>query len=326
MAALLVSGGARAQDPQFSQFYSAPFHLNPGFAGNTIQGRFVLNYRHQWSAMPGKFVSYGASFDYNVEDMNSGFAFAAQQDRAGSAGLRFTTLQAMYAYNLRLSRKVAVRPGLAIGYTMRDINQNELVFGDQIVYDNPTSGSQNLFSTEPVRYPDFGTGLVAYGRQWWAGAAAHHLNQPNQSLLDDEVRLPARFSLHTGYNLALKRNVRKQQIAGLTFVGHYKAQAKWDQLDLGTYYRYKVLTAGLHYRGLAIKRTGYRQPNHDAVVVLLGCELKDFAVGYSYDLTVSKLVTNSGGSHEVSMIWELASERKKRKRARSRYVIPCAKF
>jgi hypothetical protein len=48
--------------------------------------------------------------------------------------------------------------------------------------------------------------------------------------------------------------------------------------------------------------------------------------GYSYDLSISKLITNSGGAHEISIIYEIASERKKRKRRRSKFIIPCAKF
>jgi hypothetical protein len=38
------------------------------------------------------------------------------------------------------------------------------------------------------------------------------------------------------------------------------------------------------------------------------------------------LITNSGGAHEISVIYEIASDRKKRKRRRSRFIIPCAKF
>ena len=134
-----------------------------------------------------------------------------------------------------------------------------------------------------------------------------------------------RFSLHGGYNYVIKQNVKKQQISGLTFVGHYKAQGKWDQLDLGTYYRFKIITAGVHYRGIPLlKRNGYTQPNHDALVGLLGFEYNDFAFAYSYDLTISKLIADSRGAHEISLIWEFASEKQKRKR--SRFMIPCAKF
>lgn len=316
-----------AQDPQFSQFYSAPIFLNPGFAGNTVQGRAVLNYRNQWPAMPGKFVSYAASFDYNFDELNSGLALAFQQDRAGSASLRYTNVALQYSYTLRVSRKLAFKPGINFSYTMRDVNQQDLLFGDQIIYNNPVSASTNSFDTEPIRYPDLAIGGIAYMRDWWAGIAFHHVNRPNQSLLDQEVRLPMRFSMHGGYNYVLKQNAKKKEISSITGVLHYKAQGKWDQFDIGAYYRFKIVTAGLYYRGLpGVKRNGYEQPNHDAITALLGFKYSEIAFGYSYDLTISKLITNSGGSHEISLIWEFASERKKRKRRRTRFLIPCAKF
>jgi len=42
--------------------------------------------------------------------------------------------------------------------------------------------------------------------------------------------------------------------------------------------------------------------------------------------TYAAAITNSGGAHEISIIYEIASDRKKRKRRRSRFFIPCAKF
>jgi type IX secretion system PorP/SprF family membrane protein len=329
IAILLLFGASilAAQDIQFSQFYSAPIYLNPGFAGNTTQARFTLNYRNQWPAMPGKFVSYAAAFDYNVDQLNSGFAVAFQQDRAGSAVLRYSNIALQYSYTARITRKLAIKPGVYFSYSFRDVNQDDLIFGDQIIYGNPVSGSNQSFSAQPVRYPDLGAGAIGYMSNWWAGMAFHHINRPNQSLFEEEARLAMRFSLHGGYNYIISQNVKKQQISSVTAVAHYKAQGKWDQLDLGAYYRYKIITAGIYYRGLPLfKNNSYAQPNHDAITALIGFQYKDVQIGYSYDLTISKLITDSGGAHEVSLKWEIASERQKRKKRRSKFLIPCAKF
>jgi len=320
-------GVAWAQDPQFSQFYSAPLYMNPGFAGNTIQARAVINYRNQWPAMPGKFVSYAASFDYNIEELNSGLALSFLQDRAGTAALRYSNIALQYSYTLRLSRYLAIKPGISFSYSFRDVNRSALIFGDQLIYDNPTSQSSTRFDYEPVRYPDLGAGSILYSKNWWAGMAFHHINRPNQSLIAQESRLPIRFSVHGGYNVVMKKDVKKRDVSSLTFVAHYKAQGKWDQLDMGAYFKYRIITTGLYYRGLPLVKTnGYQQPNHDALTALIGFEYKDLAFGYSYDLTLSKLITNSGGAHEISIIYEMANDRKKRRRRRSRFFIPCAKF
>lgn len=316
-----------AQDPQFSQFYSAPIYLNPAFAGNTLQGRAVLNYRNQWPALAAKFVSFAASFDYNLADLNSGVAVAIQQDRAGSAGLRYTNVALHYSYTLRISRKLAFKPGIYYSYTFRDIDYAELVFGDQLIYDNPSSLSSSQFTAEPVRYPDIGAGGLFYMRTWWAGISFHHINRPNQSLIDQEARLPMRFSLHAGYNYVISRSVKNKEISSITVVGNFKSQGRWDQLDLGAYFKYKIITAGLAYRGVPlIKNNGFGYPNHDAVIALLGVEYQQIAFAYTYDLTISRLITDSGGAHEISLIFEFANDRAKRRRRRSRFLIPCAKF
>src|SRR5690606_21091054 len=231
------------------------------------------------------------SFDYNFADLNSGLAVAMQQDRAGTANLRYTNLSIQYSYTLQMTRKLAIKPGMYLSYTTRDIDFSTLVFGDQLIYDNPTSLSTTQFTQERVRYPDVGAGVVAYMRSWWAGMSFHHLNRPNQSLIFEETRLPMKFSLHGGYNYVLKRSVKNKEISSGTGVVHYKSQGKWDQIDFGGYFTFKIVTAGLFYRGIPLfKQNSYGYPNHDAVTALLGLELEEFAVGYSYDLTVSRLI------------------------------------
>ena len=54
---LLGTLSAWAQDPQFTQFYANPLYLNPAFAGTVRCPRAVLNYRNQWPALTGTFVT-----------------------------------------------------------------------------------------------------------------------------------------------------------------------------------------------------------------------------------------------------------------------------
>lgn len=45
-------------------------------------------------------------------------------------------------------------------------------------------------------------------------------------------------------------------------------------------------------------------------------------IGYSYDVTISKLTVKSGGAHELSLIYEWPQKPKNRRHR----VVPCPKF
>lgn len=59
-------GSVYAQDPEFTQFYANPLYLNPAFAGSQRCPRVALNYRNQWPALSGTFVTSSASYDQHV--------------------------------------------------------------------------------------------------------------------------------------------------------------------------------------------------------------------------------------------------------------------
>ena len=63
------AGDALAQDPEFTQFYAAPLYLNPAFAGTARCPRIAMNYRNQWPALSGTFITEAFSYDQNIESI-----------------------------------------------------------------------------------------------------------------------------------------------------------------------------------------------------------------------------------------------------------------
>src|SRR5690606_36718334 len=139
---LYVSG----QDPEFSQYYSAPLYLNPAFSGTGSDHRLILNHRNQWPAIANGFVTYAFSYDYNMSNLNSGLGVMIVTDKAGSANLRSTSLNFQYSYKVNLSSKWVLSSGLNFGAGFRNIDYNKLVFGDQLAFD----GSSNTPTDDPV--------------------------------------------------------------------------------------------------------------------------------------------------------------------------------
>ena len=130
-----------------------------------------------------------------------------------------------------------------------------------------------------------------------------------------------------GYKFDLSEGGRKTLNTSFFNVAlHYKAQQKFDQLDLGLYYTREPFTFGVWYRGIPAIKSYEGVLNNDALAIILGYKVIDYNlnIGYSYDVTVSRLAANSAGSHEISLIYEIAS--KKKKRRSRRFFVPCAKF
>src|SRR5688572_16426620 len=119
-----------AQDPEFAQYYSAPLHLNPAFAGSASDHRFIANYRNQWPGIANGFVTYAFSYDYNLYDLNSGIGAMIVTDRAGSAGLQSTQLNLQYSYRVHLADKWVFASGLNFGIASRSIDFDKLIFND----------------------------------------------------------------------------------------------------------------------------------------------------------------------------------------------------
>lgn len=325
IAVLCVSGHASAQDPHYTQFYSTPTYLSPAFAGTTVQSRFAFQFRDQWPAIPGAFVSYNLAYDQYLSTVNSGIGLIATRDQAGSGALRYTSVGVQYAYEIRLKRKVFLRPALQLAYVNHAVDYSRLIFSDQLSRGGDVATYES-YDGRHVNYADIGSGLLFFTPKMWFGIALQHMNEPNQSLLEGEARVPKKFSMHGGYRFKVRSGVIKKKQPSIVAAFNYRAQEKYDQLDLGAYVEREPVFAGLWYRGIPLMKAyqpGYN--NNDAIAVVVGFKVADWRFGYSYDITISRLAINSGGAHELTMVYELADKRKKRSMARRR-VIPCAKF
>jgi type IX secretion system PorP/SprF family membrane protein len=314
-----------AQGPQFSQFYAAPAYLNPALTGNTPRYRFSGIYRNQWNAVSKGFVSYGATFDMNLESLNSGLGVMFLRDQAGTGQLSFTNVSFLYRYRVALKENLMLNLGMAYGVVQRATDVSRLLFSDQI--NTGTKSTTENFVFNQKSYGDFAFGAVAYSSKFWGGIAAYHLNRPNESMLKDrESRVPVQWSIHGGYKISIQETKKGEVLKSVTVTSNYKFQNRFDQLDIGGYYTQKSIILGVWYRGLPLKRFKAGYGNSDAVIPMIGFILEDLRMAYSYDITASKLSGNTAGSHEVSFTYEFPSEKAKKKKKRKAFIAPCPRF
>ncbi|HBX53288.1 MAG TPA: hypothetical protein DEH02_19690 [Bacteroidales bacterium] len=316
-----------AQDPQFSQFFVAPSYLNPSFAGSTDGSRAVMNYRNQWPAIPGAFVSTALSADHYFASMKSGVGLLFLNDKAGTGRLRSTKIAGQYTYNISINRQWSIRPGLQFSFTQRSIDFDKLIFGDQLTFNGPLATSNlETYNVEKKGYIDFATSAIVFSDKYWGGFVFDHILEPNQSLIGSASPIPMKLSIHGGVKLFLRKSAGLYEEEYISLVFNYRHQNKYDQLDLGGYWFRKPILLGIWYRGIPLQKNykpGYL--NHDALVVMAGIKFKQFIAGYSYDLTISRLFSNTDGAHEISIIYEFNQDQHLQKK-RKKVVVPCPKI
>ncbi|PCJ81782.1 MAG: hypothetical protein COA49_04570 [Bacteroidetes bacterium] len=298
-----------AQDMHFTQFNAAPTSINPGYAGATNQARAVTMYRAQWASLPQAFTGFHFAYDRPTFDHNGGLGILISNEEAGAGALRTSRVAFQYAYEFKLGSRTYIRPALQAGIVSRAVNIAGLTFMDQLLRnDAATSLEQGLGTGK--QYIDIGTGFLLVSREFWFGISADHINTPNSSLsLDYAEKLPVRFSAHGGGRIPLTTGPKSRNSRDVVFAFNYTNQGLFDQLDFGTYYDLDIMTLGVWYRGIpVIQQAADGSPDIDAVSVIFGFGNKIWRMGYSYDLSLSKLgITSSGGSHEISLkyLWDV---------------------
>ncbi|HYG38463.1 MAG TPA: type IX secretion system membrane protein PorP/SprF [Cytophagales bacterium] len=328
---LMLTMEVSAQDPQLSQYYSAPLYLNPAFTGTARSHRLTANYRRQWPSISSKFNTAIFSYDYFHKKWNSGFGVMFLGDQAGEVQLASYSANFLYSYMVRIDRHWVVRAGLNFGFNSRTLDDSKLIFGDQLILGSkhrPPTHDDQFGKNFTSNYFDVGSGIFIYSQKYWLGFAASHLNEPNQSMGGNKSSLPIKYNFHGGARIPLYNGpIKRAKVPAVAPSFLYKKQGRFDQLDLGINFYYQPMMFGLWYRGIPVQKQA-KFLNQDAIVLLFGFKYDDFSIGYSYDFTVSKLGPSSGGAHELSLSYELYSTgSSKRKKPRRRDMfMPCPTF
>ncbi len=301
LAMLTLSATVGAQDIGFSQFYANPLYLNPAFAGSAVAPRISLTYRSQWPGLVSAFTTVSASYDQYFPDLHGGLGFIILTDRQGDHGALSTSMAgAMYSFRFQVGRDIYVSAALQASLVLNHLNWNEyLRFPDQI--DQIMGFAYPTGAQKPDKVSqwsaDFNAGLLVSGSQWYAGLAAAHLTQPNQAFYSDDP-VPMKFTVHAGGLINVAEESRRQSSLGLgspiispNLV--YQFQNGFNYFNYGLYLDWQPFLVGVWFR--------HGIENPDAFIFQLGFQHDYFKVGYSYDVTVSKLANATAGAHELTL-------------------------
>lgn len=311
-ALLLAYYSVRAQDPVFSQFFASPLQLNPALTGTSEAPTIHLNYRNQWPQLSQAYVTYAASYNQLAPRLNSGFGISLLSDVAGNGIYNSTQIGLSYAYNLQFQENLYLRMGIESNFISKRLAWDKLIFLDQLNVETgafDANGNINpTFETQPnlnINYFDLGFGALFYSKHIYGGFALKHINSPREAFIRPNPQydeLPLRITFHAGGQIPLGKNNKYKTTTFISPNVLFTKQRQFKQLNLGSYIQHESLFGGIWFR--------HTFTNSDAVILMAGYELKFLKLAYSYDLTVSNLGLNSGGAHEISLIFNFNTKNK----------------
>ncbi len=336
----LVIQISKAQDPRFAQFYASPLQLNPAMTGvYEGQFRFIANYREQYNSLLGNqpFRTISAGFDmrHQVNRGNyAGFGVTVLRDAAGLSNFSRQTgaLSASFMKQLGGGRyshnDQYLIAGAQIGFGQQGLDWNKLWFSNQydtdngvINVDNPTG--ENFVTDNSKMYLDFNAGILWYAlfeenRSIYFGGAFHHLNSPNVSFLEQSSEIPRRWVVHGGGEIPFTKELSLLPAVAVM------AQNKSMSTTAGANFRF----TNREWRELALRAGAWAHVVNqlesgfalDAITATAILELERWNLGFSYDITASKLTTanNGRGAFEMSLIYTHP--------AKSRARVNCPNF
>ncbi|MCB0396413.1 MAG: type IX secretion system membrane protein PorP/SprF [Flavobacteriales bacterium] len=278
-----------SQDSHFSQFYANPLYLNPAMAGSSRCPSLHMNYRNQWPALSGNFVTASASYDQYVKSAEGGLGFYILRDQAGQSTYTVHQAAAMYSYHQDITRSTKVQFGVQAAFIQRTLDWDKLIFGDQL---DPKMGLMwNTKEQRPVdskSMVDISSGIVINNKHIFGGVAVHHLTEPDEAFMNlGESKLPMKYTIHAGMNFYQHGNKRPSLSPNVI----YQRQGDFKQLNMGLYWDKEPLVFGIWSRMI----------ERDAVILTVGLKGDKYQLGYTYDATISKLATFSAGAHELSL-------------------------
>jgi type IX secretion system PorP/SprF family membrane protein len=267
--------------------------MNPAMAGVEGAAKIYLGYRNQWPGAAQPYSTYHASYEQFLEKLQGGIGVHVINDRQGGGIFNTMSLDAIYAYHLKVTSSLTVTGGFQASVGQRNMNPDGLVLTEEL--EGLSSATLSGYSRV---YPDFAVGFGAFYKNFYGGFACHHLHQPYMSpTKDPNARLSRRYSAHVGALFPVYEKRLGREVLQLSPNLVFMQQDIYQQINYGLEVWFKSLLAGIWIRQDLLFSYG-------TMVFSVGYARDQFRFRYSYDAKLSSpdLHIPSMGAHEISMV------------------------
>jgi len=295
----------QAQDVQFSQLFSDKMYLNPAYAGDNYCPQFSLTHRNQWPGVQFPYLTYSAAFDKFSPLLNGGIGVRVMKDDQGSGAFNQLNVDFIYSYHVKITKSMGAKLALEASVYQKNTNVRDLIFYNMIdsregvIFPN-TEGLAN----ENFLSPDFSAGILFNYKNYFGGFAASHI--PQTLVENHNEYLPLKYTVHIGAAIPLKKNGENSSAYTLEPNIVYINQQNMNMLYYGMYFDIENMSFGAFLR----QNLDF---HYDAMIVSYHLKIKSLTIAYSYDITLSKFIKQTLGSHEISLAFLLSCDKKIRK-------------
>lgn len=295
-------------DPHFTQNYTYPMYINPALTGGS-DGDYRVSaiYRSQWGSVTNPYRTTGVSFDTRTNN-NLALGVNILNQSAGDGGFNYLTAYASVAYTgVKFGKEDRHRLVFAMqgGFINRRVDPTKFRWGDQwnpITGYLPTNPTTESFAATRANTFDIGAGVLYYDAapdkkvNVFGGISAFHLNRPKDPFVSfgnvEPSIIPLRYAIHGGISINISERTN--------FVPHFllNNQGTAREQMLGAYAQVNVNNETDFMFG------GYYR-HRDAVAPFVGVDYKNFLIGISYDVNISRLgaMTRNVNSFELSFTY-----------------------
>ena len=260
--------------------------VNPGYAGSADVMNVTALARRQWTGVNGAPATNSLMVHTPLRNKALGLGLSLVNDRIGPGSN--TGVFGQFAYRIRLSVKYRLAFGLSAGFNNLSMDLASVPgvdVNDPVFQRNVNSGLR----------PNFGFGIYFWSRKTYIGISSPKLlnselmtNNENGDLRVYQQEL--HYFLIAGHVFELSHDVKFRPSLQVKAVNGAPLSA---DLSANFLFREKLWT-GAAYR-----------TSHD-MSILLSYQINDqLRVGYAYDLSLNKLRSQFGGSHELMLSYDL---------------------
>jgi len=260
------------QEPQYTlNQFNSQLEINPAYAGANDGTSVSLRYRKQWAGFEGAPSTLGFNAESKILQKRFAAGLTVISDRIGIT--QSTSVDLSLASHLRVSENGFLSVGIKLGVNLMRSDFSMLVHVD------PTD---LLYATINVTMPYAGFGALYYTDRLYVGFSIPRIVSFGDVAPQSAITKP-HYYLYGGYRITLNEDIELRP----ALLGKYVSAAPFEvDVAMDCWYR-NQFGMGLSYRTM------------DAVSLTLKWQMKMIYLGYSYDMTTSRLRTFNAGSHEI---------------------------